>query len=276
MKLLQIKPFYFRAFCDSDYIVFDQELTIFYGGNVTGKSSLSEAIEWLFYGYTKRRRKGNEYSKNEYKGSYVHTACPVHTAPYVEAEIKLIDNSTHLIRRTINLNKDGFPLDQESVLSIDSHPVSDFVSLNFSCTEAHCPVIVQHGIQDFIHTRPIDRYRVISETLGLSELVEFKDVLERAKNQCRNNPTPEVSRAKTIMQQLIPKLKSVGLSALASRWQSENYSVDTDYSLIFDKAHQLSGSPSKTLESLLKDLRARQVEEISKSLILYHFVRTQV
>ncbi|MBI4738251.1 AAA family ATPase [Candidatus Woesearchaeota archaeon] len=264
MKLLQIKPFYFRAFCDSAPVVFNDNLTIFYGGNGAGKSSLSEAVEWLFYGYTKRRRKGDEYSKNEYKGSYVHSACPTGTASYVEAEVRLADGSTHLMRRTIKLNRDGLPLDQESTLSIDGNPLADFTLLNLSFTEAHCPVIVQHGIQDFIHTRPIDRYRVISEALGLSELVEFKDVLERAKIQRRNNPTSEVAQAKAITGQLITKLRLVDLATLAARWQSESYSIDADYSLIFDKARELSGSQAVTVESVLSDVRTRQSEEINK------------
>ena len=238
MRLVQIRPFYFRAFCDNPPIVFNDNLTIFYGCNGAGKSSLSEALEWLLYGYTKRRRKGDEYSKNEYKGSYVHSACPTGTAPYVEAEIRLADGSTHIIRRIIKLNKAGLPLDQESALTIDGNPVGDFSSIGISYTEAHCPVIVQHGIQDFIHTRPIDRYRVISEALGLSELIGFKDALERAKIQRRNNPLPEVAQAKTIVAQLIARLKPLGLVAIATRWQSENYAVDSDYSAILDKARQ--------------------------------------
>ncbi len=232
MKLIQIKPFYFRAFGDNPAVVFNHNITIFYGGNGAGKSSLSEALEWLLYGYTKRRRKGDEYSRNEYKGSYVHIACPPITAPYVEAEIELSDGSTHFIRRTIKLDKAGLPLDQESTLSIDGDQVNDFSPIGITYTEAHCPVIVQHGIQDFIHTRPIDRYRVISEALGLSELVEFKDILDKAKNQRRNNPLPEVAQSKIIVTQLISKLKSIELNVLATRWQSEDYSIDSDYSLI--------------------------------------------
>jgi len=264
MKLLQIKPFYFRAFCVSAPVVFNTSLTIFYGGNGAGKSSLSEALEWLLYGYTKRRRKGDEYSKNEYKGSYVHNACPTGTAPYVEAQVKLADGSIHLIRRTMKLNKAGLALDQESTLSVDNTPVADLSPINLAYTEAQCPVIVQHGIQDFIHMRPIDRYRVISEALGLSELVEFKDTLERAKIQRRNYPSTEVAQAKKIVAQLIANLKSVDLVTLATRWQLENYSVDADYSLILDKARELSGSQATTLESALKDVRTRQTEEISR------------
>jgi energy-coupling factor transporter ATP-binding protein EcfA2 len=264
MKLINIKPFYFRAFCDNPPINFNESLTIFYGENGTGKSSLSEAIEWLLYGYTKRRRKGDEYSRNEYKGSYVHCACPIGTAPYVEAKIELDDNSAHLIRRTIQLNKAGFPLDLESILSIDGNLVSDLSSIGIKYSEAHCPVIVQHGIQDFIHTKPIGRYRVISEALGLSELIEFKDILEKAKNQYRNNPTAEFATARTVVEQLIRKLDSIGLTELGDQWRSENYSVNADFTTILDKARTLTGSNETKPENVLRDVRARQVVEINK------------
>ena len=264
MKINKVLPFYFRAFCDNIPVVFSDNLTIFYGCNGAGKSSLSEAVEWLLYGYTKRRKKGDEYSKNEYKGSYVHNACPKGVAPYVEAEIMLDDDSTHLIRRTIKLNKGGFPLDQETILSVDGNPVDDFKTIGLEYTEAHCPVIVQHGIQDFVHTRPIDRYRIISEALGLSDLVEFKDVLDKAKTSRRNNPPTDVAEAKTIVVQLISKLKMLDMAALATQWEVENYSIDSDYSLILDKGRELSESKATTNDAVLRDIRSRQAEEINK------------
>jgi hypothetical protein len=262
MRLIQIKPFYFRAFTDPPPIFFNDNLTIFYGGNGTGKSSLAEALEWLFYGYTKRRKKGDEYSKNEYKGSYVNINCPRHTAPYVEAKVRLTDGSTHRIRRTIKLDKSGSALDHSSVLSFNGakcHPHSSILSLSY--TGAHCPVIVQHGIQDFIHTRPKDRYRLISEALGLSDLIEFKDALEKAKNFRRNNPLPEIREAKAIVTQLIKKLDFIGLTTVAERWKEENFSVDSDYAEILEKAHELSHSDKTIPEDILKDVRICQAEE---------------
>lgn len=264
MRIIYVKPFYFRAFCDTAPVLFNDILTIFYGANGTGKSSLSEALEWLFYGYTKRRRRGDEYSKTEYKGCYVHTSCPAGTAPYVEASITLPNGHTHLIRRTITLGKTGIPIDHESSLEIDGHPAENLSPIGITYTEAHCPVVVQQGIQDFIHTRPIDRYRVISEALGLSELVEFKDVLERAKNHRRNNPSPDVARARTTVAQLVSKARSVGLDAMAIRWQTETFVVDADYSEVLEEARKLSGSRAATFEEVLRDVRIRQGEAIHR------------
>jgi DNA repair exonuclease SbcCD ATPase subunit len=264
MKLISIKPFYFRAFGESSQIYLNEKLTIFYGKNGTGKSSLSESIEWLFFGYTKRRRKGDVYSKNEYKGCYVNSICPHNTAPFVEAEIKLNDDSTHSIRRTMQLDKNGYPLEQESIISVDGIDKVDLSSLGVIYSEAHCPVIVQHGIQDFIHTKPIDRYRVISGALGLNDLIEFKDILEKAKNYRKNNPSLELVEAKAVITQMVKQLQSIGMTTLSSMWSSEIYSVDSDYKLIIDKAKELIGEDEIDSSTILDALQTRRSEFIKK------------
>ena len=264
MRIAQIRPQYFRAFGDCPPIVFNSSLTILYGGNGTGKSSLSEAIEWLLYGYTKRRRKGDDYSKTEYKGSYVNSNCPQGSAPFVEADLLFGDGSFHTLRREIALAKSGIPQDSESLLSLDGASVADLPSAGITLTEAHCPVIVQHGIQDFIHTRPIDRYRVISEALGLNDLVVFKDVIDKTKNLLRNNPIPPLGQARTMVPGLVGQLRIAKLDDIATRWTSADFRLTEDCSAIAARARELSGSEASDLTSLLSALRVRQAEEIAK------------
>ena len=186
MRLNELTPHFFRAFGNSAPIVFSEKITIFYGGNGSGKSSFAEALEWLFYGYTKRRRKGDNFSKNEYKDSYINKGCPTGDAPYVEANVTFRDGTAHILKRIMNIDDRGRIIETDMKLFVDENEVSDFLSLDVS-SDAQCPVVVQHGIQDFIHARPIDRYRTISEALGLADLTKFKDVLEKAKNQFKNN-----------------------------------------------------------------------------------------
>ena len=200
MRIKQLKPYYFRAFGDKKPIRFSDNLTIFFGNNGTGKSSLAEAIEWLFFGYTKRRRKGDSYSKNEYRGCYVHKGCPRGISPYVEADILLDNGEIHTLKRLMPLDNNKYPIDDKSIIYFDNQEVNSYYDKGIHYSESHCPVIVQHGIQDFIHTQPIERYRAISEALGLSELIGFKDILERAKNNFKNNPPYEVNFAREALR----------------------------------------------------------------------------
>ncbi len=264
MRLIQIKPHYFRAFGANSAIRFSDNLTIFFGGNGSGKSSLAEAIEWLFFSYTKRRRKGDQYSKTEYKGSYVHSACPMGEAPYVEATIVFPDGSEHLLKRTISLDPNGYPIDDSSALSFDGTGIQGFSEVGIVFTEAHCPIVVQHGIQDFIHTRPIDRYRSISEALGIASLVGFKDILEKSKNRYRTELPEQVVQAQNSLRQLTSSLRIIGLNDIAFRWTRGEVEAPNDYLVIQDKARELSNSSTENIQTLLQDVKLRRSIEIRK------------
>ena len=265
MRLNELTPHFFRAFGNSAPIVFSEKITIFYGGNGSGKSSFAEALEWLFYGYTKRRRKGDNFSKNEYKDSYINKGCPTGDAPYVEANVTFRDGTAHILKRIMNIDDRGRIIETDMKLFVDENEVSDFLSLDVS-SDAQCPVVVQHGIQDFIHARPIDRYRTISEALGLADLTKFKDVLEKAKNQFKNNPPQKVIEAKQKLKQASKDLEEIQLNDIAKRWQKKEIEVDenVDLQTITSKAKQLTDSLTDSADDLLKDVKERQLLEMSK------------
>jgi recombinational DNA repair ATPase RecF len=58
----------FRGFNKEKSITMHPALTLFYGPNSYGKTSITEAVEWLIYGRTSKVATGE--SKEEYKGSY--------------------------------------------------------------------------------------------------------------------------------------------------------------------------------------------------------------
>ena len=263
MQIINLKPHYFRAFGDSSSINFSDKLTIFFGGNGSGKSSLAEALEWLFFGYTKRRRKGDQYSKREYKGSYVNVACPSGESPYVEATV-FFDGSEHILKRLICLDTNGHPIDDSFELYFDGNKIQDFSEKEITLNEAHCPIVVQHGIQDFIHTRPIDRYRSISEALGISDLVGFKDILEKSKNQYRKELPDRIVQSKYTLRKLTSSLRLIGLNEIASRWEKGEIKDPDDELAIQDKARELSDSSATDIRALLDDVKLRQSIEIEK------------
>ena len=58
MKLIGLKVAGVRGFNDEQTIDLDAKLVIYYGPNGSGKTSLGEAIEWLFYGRTDKAGQG--------------------------------------------------------------------------------------------------------------------------------------------------------------------------------------------------------------------------
>jgi len=259
-----IRPHCFRAFGKCDPIVFEDQLTIFFGSNGSGKSSLAEAIEWLLLGYTTRRRKGDGLSKEEYRGSYARNMQNCPEIPFVEAKIRLSDDTTHLIKRTMILSTSGRFDDTQSELTIDGAPGS-FSDIGLSVLPVYNPVVTQHGIQDFIHTRPIDRYRAISDALGLTDLVAFKDTLDSARSAYRNSPPDLVTKAASEIGSLTSCLRDLGLTAIAVRWSDQDYHLEEDYTEIASTSAALVGKEvGSDIGPLLSALRNEQAKGMSR------------
>ena len=67
MKIKSISIQGFRGFNDEQTVDFHDRLTLIYAPNSYGKTSISEAFEWLLYGITSKVESAD--SKDEYKGS---------------------------------------------------------------------------------------------------------------------------------------------------------------------------------------------------------------
>lgn len=264
MKLTKIKPHYFRSFGDGPSIDVDSQLIVFLGANGTGKSSLAEALQWFLFGYTTRRRKGNTYSKKEYKGSYTNAHWPGNEPPYVEVEFEIGNTAKYKMRRQMVSDGAKIPDDVDCRLFLNDVEVDGFKAIDLIFSESQAPVIVQHGIQDFVHTKPIDRYRSISEALGLADLVAFKDVVERAKNRYRKQLPERICEAQITLRKLTKHLTETGLSDIAFRWQDKNFDLANDFQRIADSVRAQIHSQTLDLDDLLIELRNRRDLEIGK------------
>ena len=68
MKIKSITIQGFRGFNNKQTLDLHDQLTLLYAPNSYGKTSISEALEWLLYGITSKVEKA--LSTEEYKGSY--------------------------------------------------------------------------------------------------------------------------------------------------------------------------------------------------------------
>lgn len=173
MKLHSFRVAGFRAFNDEQTIDLDGTLVIYGGPNGSGKTSIGECLEWLFYGKTLKRSKGDEISKREYAESYRNAHYTRPENPYVEAAIFDDGGISHVIRRELT-NSEG------STLSVDGKPSDNLESFGIN-TLYDRPVILQHTLQDFIYMKPKTRYEVLSAMLGLEPLTAFRNAVEQAK-----------------------------------------------------------------------------------------------
>jgi len=255
MRLVRIKPTYFRGIGDSDWINTDAQLVVLYGPNGFGKTSLTEAIEWLLYGKTNRRERGETLSQRDYQGSYRNAHAPDESITAVEAVVRLHDGTEHTIRRELQV---GARRLETSVNYIDGNE-ADINSLGVSPEELFNPVIAQHSLQDFIHSRPIDRRDKISAALGLEPLVRYKANLDRARTRFQNNPPQQVVEARSnISQAMREMLPSENSREVALRWRVANYDITQDVEELENAARTLLNIEETDSSKLKSNLEERR------------------
>src|SRR5581483_8786935 len=97
------------------------------------------------------------------------------------------DGSERILARRIPNPRD----DTVSVTFIDGSP-ADFASIGLSKLEALHPVVAQHDLQSFIHSRPKERRDFISAALGLDEITSLKTALDGARKAFAGSPPSAV------------------------------------------------------------------------------------
>jgi hypothetical protein len=73
---------------------------------------------------------------------------------------------------------------------------ASFSSINIRPIEAFYPVVAQHGLQTFVHSKPKDRRDAICAAFGLDELTALKNNLESARSSFQRTPPHAVTEAR--------------------------------------------------------------------------------
>ena len=252
MKILDLTISDFRGFGRNRRpLDLEGGLVLFHGPNGYGKSSVAEAIEWLFYAATQRRQLGDAVSKTEYAGTYgnVHRSGPAE----VSARVRMPDGREHVLMRRLALGAK----DEASQLFIDGAPGS-FAAIGVDPAEPACPVVAQHSLQAFIHTKPKERRDAISAALGLEEVTSFKSALDSARRSLSRTPPSQVTEARALLKGFAPALALIPeTAAVGARWNETPVRIDyrEDFAAIQRAARQFAGPAPATHAELLEALR---------------------
>lgn len=73
---------------------------------------------------------------------------------------------------------------------------ANFTTIGGGWNEAIYPVVAQHGLQTFIHSKPKDRRDAIGAALGLDELTTLKASLESARSSFQRTPPTSIVDAR--------------------------------------------------------------------------------
>jgi DNA repair exonuclease SbcCD ATPase subunit len=174
MKLKNIKIKGFRGFNKEQSVNLDAQVVLIYGLNGSGKSSVTEALEWLFFGDISRRRLSpcrSEYQYEEYLRNLFYNGTE---NPYVEVE-GAINDRQYVIRKELVTAKDV-------KYFINNTEVADFGSLPLNLESYSRPMLAQTEIAALVNTEQKDRWEQLSYILGQEDLTKLREHLIELRN----------------------------------------------------------------------------------------------
>ncbi len=247
MKLVSIRGSFFRGFGDAPSISLDSPLVIFSGPNGSGKTAVAEALEWLFFGTTRRKLRG-DVDEVEYRGSLRMVECPEGVDPFVEVAIRYPDDSINTLRRTLHIAG----TDEWTVASVDGVEVPDFSSRGLVDAEYFYPIIIQDNLQERIRSTGATRRRYISCLLGLEPLIAFDRAVDAACNRFMSSLPQDIARSYEAFQDLDRKIGQRGeLQPLHERWSSERVVYPADWNEVLEYCQSSLQMPSAPSDDIL-------------------------
>jgi hypothetical protein len=163
MKIESVTIQGFRGFNEACPIHFHPSLTLIYGPNSYGKTSISEAFEWLLYGVTSKVERAD--SKEEYRYSYRNSHLPQELSPFVEA---VFLSDARQVKFHAQLAEDDNIKRFVDGKAVECWPLIQELSV------APRPFILQHALKYLLLVKPDIRFQGFARLLGLEELEEIQ------------------------------------------------------------------------------------------------------
>jgi DNA repair exonuclease SbcCD ATPase subunit len=160
MKLKQIKIEGFRGFNNERTIDFDDRLTLMSAPNSHGKTSITEALEFLLFGETSKV--AHAYSKEEYRDSYRNRHFPAGKPAVIQALFE--DKSEKKAELRLELDPSGIIRRYVNGDLIAEWPFSD------KLVGAAPPFVLQHALKNLLLVAPTDRFQGFARLLGLYDV----------------------------------------------------------------------------------------------------------
>lgn len=185
--ILSLQPHYFRGFRKLDHTInLTGDLVVLDGRNSSGKTSLTEAFEWLITGELLRRKLNELGNSRELENCICNQLKPDNEQTWVEAsfESETGDQITlkRILERDYGSTQTSTPA---SVLFKDGqalNKIEEATLINEMFAGEH-PLLMQHSLRLFISSTPSDRRDYFERLLLLDEITYLieKSVIGNAR-----------------------------------------------------------------------------------------------
>lgn len=242
MKIIKLTIKGFRGFNGQQTILLDSNVVLIYGLNGSGKSSFTEALEWLFFGEISRQRLSrcrSEYQYEEYLKNLFYSDTG---NPFVEIEGAING-------KNVKIRKEIAP-DGEKIF-IDDNEYPNLNSLNLNLESYFRPMLAQTEIKALVDSEQKDRWEQLSSILGQDELTKLRENLISLRN---NKKKDENYRKQELKWQSI--LSDV--TELPSLASLIDVIRNLDSGNLFASLKIITGSSAENLQDILKEIRTKQ------------------
>jgi len=194
-------------------IEFHNKLTLVSGQNSYGKTSISEALEWLLYGITSKIEDAS-HNKSEYLGSYRNIHFPEDQIPFVEAVFVIDDGSEVVYRGELQA-------DESIQRYINGQKVDNWTWAIDAINDPR-PFILQHALKNLLLTNPSDRYQRFTKLIGEEELADLQDHFISLST--KYDPPREIANFLNGFSDLEEKIKSLpSLEKICRLYQKSDF-----------------------------------------------------
>ena len=145
-------------------------LTVIFGDNSQGKTSLAEALEFLYTGGTSRRQLGGG-SPTEYDGTLRNAHLANSSEVYVEAELVSPGGQTQVLRRELLEDYRGAAECRTSLL-LDGESIESIAEAGVELADPPlaAPVLLEHAIRYSVSAKPGERSDYFKAALEVADL----------------------------------------------------------------------------------------------------------
>ncbi|MFA7658303.1 MAG: hypothetical protein WCY19_02605 [Candidatus Gastranaerophilaceae bacterium] len=177
VKIKKLKVSYFRGIRENLEIEFSQALNIISGENTSGKTTISEAIEWLFTGQILRKINDDKVAHTELKDFITNKFKPndtdvivelTITEDSVEKKLKRILTSDYTTARNFECESDFYINDELLDEIQEKNYLKSIISLS-------PPISAQYHLSKFVKSKPDERtsyFESIFNVVSLSDFIE--------------------------------------------------------------------------------------------------------
>ena len=198
VRILSIHPKHFRGFRNCPNPVdLRGDLVVIEGRNSTGKTSLSEAMEWLITGVLSRRASGDLGHPRESADCISNAFRPHDEETSVTARLEVDSKEITLERVLITDYSELAKSLPESRFRLGGQdlPRAEELALQEELFGGIPPILLQQTLRQFIHAQPADRRRYFESLLQIDEITALIEKAVVGDARLKDFPSPSGSRS---------------------------------------------------------------------------------